>query len=59
MAKCLSRYKGVRQGDPLPLSPLLFNTDVNALAYIIHICQEEGSIKGMAPDLQQNGFVIF
>jgi retron-type reverse transcriptase len=46
-------YKGVRQGDPL--SPLLFNLAVGALATMLERAKVAGLIKGLVPDLIEGG----
>jgi hypothetical protein len=48
--------KGVRQGDPL--SPLLFNIVVDMLAVIINRAKSEGQVKGVIPDLTDDGLSI-
>jgi hypothetical protein len=44
-------YKGVRQGDPLPPPPLLFNLVVDALATMLEGASVVGLIRGLVPDL--------
>jgi hypothetical protein len=46
-------YKGVRQGGPL--SPLLFNMVVDALAAILNKAKEAGLIRRLKPDLVERG----
>jgi hypothetical protein len=46
-------YKGVRYGDPL--SPLLFNSAVDALATMLEKAKLAGVIKGVIPDLIEGG----
>jgi hypothetical protein len=46
-------YKGVRQGDPL--SPVLFNLVVDALATMLEKAKLTGVIKGLVPNLIEGG----
>jgi hypothetical protein len=48
--------KGVRQGDPL--SPILFNIVVDMLTIIINRAKSEGQIKGVIPNLIDDGLSI-
>jgi hypothetical protein len=48
--------KGFRQGDPL--SPLLFNIVVDMLAALINRAKSEGQIKGVIPDITDDGLSI-
>jgi hypothetical protein len=48
--------KGFRQGDPL--SPLLFNIVVDMLAALINRAKPEGQIKGVIPDITNDGLSI-
>jgi hypothetical protein len=48
--------KGVRQDDHL--SPLLFNIVVDMLAVLINRAKSEGQIKGVIPDLTDDGISI-
>jgi hypothetical protein len=48
--------KGFRQGDPL--SPLLFNIVVDMLAALINRAKSEGQIKGIIPDITDDGLSI-
>jgi hypothetical protein len=48
--------KGFRQGDPL--SPLLFNIVVDMLAALINRAKSEGQIKGVIPDITNDGLSI-
>jgi hypothetical protein len=51
--KFFRTYKGVRQGDPLSL--LLFNLVVDALATMLERAKLAGMIKGLVPDLVEGG----
>jgi hypothetical protein len=46
-------YKGVRQGEPM--SSLLFNLVVDALATMLERAKLAGVIKGLVPDLIEGG----
>jgi hypothetical protein len=46
-------HKGLRQGDPL--SPLLFNLVSDALATMLEKAKREGKIKGLVPNLVEEG----
>ena len=48
--------KGVRQGDPL--SPILFNIVVDILAILIDRAKETELIRGLVPNLVDNGLSI-
>jgi hypothetical protein len=48
--------KGIRQGDPL--SPILFNIVVDMLTIIINRAKSEGQIKGVIPNLIDDGLSI-
>ena len=48
--------KGVRQGDPL--SPLLFNLAVDALAKMIQMGQQNHLIKGLIPEYIEGGLAL-
>jgi retron-type reverse transcriptase len=49
--------KGVHQGDPL--SPILFNIMVDMLAVLIYRAKEVEQIKGVVPNLVDEGPSIF
>jgi hypothetical protein len=44
-------YKGVRQGDPFPPPPLLFNLVVDALTTMLEGASVVGLIRGLVLDL--------
>lgn len=46
-------HRGLRQGDPL--SPLLFNLVVDALAHMMNKAREHGHIKGVVSNLIEVG----
>ena len=49
-------YQGLRQGDPL--SPILFDVAVDALAILIERAQNEGLIGGLSTNLTEKGVSI-
>jgi hypothetical protein len=48
-----STLQGVRQGDPL--SPILFDLDVDVLAVLVKRAQKESLLTGLGTDLVEGG----
>ena len=48
--------KGLRQGDPF--SPLLFNIAADVLVTLVGRAQEQGFIKGLAPQIYEGGLSV-
>ena len=48
--------RGLRQGDPM--SPILFNIVVDMLALIIKRAKDDGQIRGVIPNLLDDGLSI-
>jgi hypothetical protein len=48
--------KGLRQGDPL--TRILFNVEVDMLSILINRAKEENQIKGLVPNLIDEGLSI-
>jgi hypothetical protein len=53
VAKNFQTKRGVRQGDPL--SPIFFNIVVDMLAILINRAKLEGQLKGVIPELTDDG----
>ena len=51
-----STRKGLRQGDPF--SPLLFNIAADVLVTLVGRAQEQGFIKGLAPQIYEGGLSV-